>query len=103
MWVMCVWAGCAHNPTGIDPTKEQWEKIADLCIKKDLLPFFDVAYQASQPFCGSGAISCAPDGSILHCAAFRQVHVHTRVLSSWYTSVATWSTDGMSRIKWLIV
>lgn len=23
-------AGCAHNPTGIDPTAEQWEKIADL-------------------------------------------------------------------------
>jgi aspartate/tyrosine/aromatic aminotransferase len=23
--------GCAHNPTGIDPTKEQWAQIADLC------------------------------------------------------------------------
>lgn len=21
---------CAHNPTGVDPTKEQWQKIADL-------------------------------------------------------------------------
>lgn len=21
---------CAHNPTGCDPTKEQWEKIADV-------------------------------------------------------------------------
>eukprot|EP00955_Chlamydomonas_euryale_P082013 363662-Chlamydomonas_euryale.AAC.13 len=37
--------GCAHNPTGIDPTPEQWQQIADLCIKKSHTPFFDVAYQ----------------------------------------------------------
>jgi aspartate aminotransferase len=37
--------GCAHNPTGIDPTPEQWEKIADVCQEKDHTPFFDVAYQ----------------------------------------------------------
>ncbi len=38
-------AGCAHNPTGVDPTKEQWAKIADVVIAKNLVPFFDVAYQ----------------------------------------------------------
>ncbi|PSC75103.1 aspartate aminotransferase [Micractinium conductrix] len=37
--------GCAHNPTGVDPTPEQWEQIADVCVAKKLLPFFDVAYQ----------------------------------------------------------
>ena len=37
--------GCAHNPTGIDPTAAQWEEIADLCQEKKHLPFFDVAYQ----------------------------------------------------------
>ena len=37
--------GCAHNPTGVDPTPEQWEAIAELCRKKGHLPFFDVAYQ----------------------------------------------------------
>ena len=37
--------GCAHNPTGIDPTAEQWAQIAEVCIKKGHLPFFDVAYQ----------------------------------------------------------
>lgn len=41
--VLC--AGCAHNPTGVDPTKEQWSKIADLIVEKNHLPFFDVAYQ----------------------------------------------------------
>ncbi|KAM0943459.1 putative aspartate transaminase [Dioscorea sansibarensis] len=37
--------GCAHNPTGIDPTPEQWEKIADVIQEKNHIPFFDVAYQ----------------------------------------------------------
>lgn len=36
---------CAHNPTGLDPTKEQWEDIAELCERKKLFPFFDSAYQ----------------------------------------------------------
>ncbi|XP_027085431.1 aspartate aminotransferase, chloroplastic [Coffea arabica] len=37
--------GCAHNPTGIDPTPEQWEIIADVIQEKNHIPFFDVAYQ----------------------------------------------------------
>ncbi|EFJ26197.1 hypothetical protein SELMODRAFT_173087 [Selaginella moellendorffii] len=37
--------GCAHNPTGIDPTPEQWEAIADVLEEKGHMPFFDVAYQ----------------------------------------------------------
>eukprot|EP00850_Spirogloea_muscicola_P011761 SM000074S21671 [mRNA] locus=s74:265135:268838:- [translate_table: standard] len=37
--------GCAHNPTGVDPTPEQWEKIADTIDANGHLTFFDVAYQ----------------------------------------------------------
>lgn len=37
--------GCCHNPTGIDPTLEQWEVLAKLCADKGLLPLFDFAYQ----------------------------------------------------------
>jgi len=37
--------GCAHNPTGIDPTKQQWAEIADAMKEKGLIPFFDCAYQ----------------------------------------------------------
>ncbi|UKA07371.1 aspartate/tyrosine/aromatic aminotransferase [Photobacterium damselae subsp. damselae] len=37
--------GCCHNPTGIDPTAEQWQQLADLCKEKQLLPMFDFAYQ----------------------------------------------------------
>jgi len=36
---------CAHNPTGIDPTKEEWKQIASVMREKDHLPFFDSAYQ----------------------------------------------------------
>eukprot|EP00056_Hartaetosiga_gracilis_P001814 m.47806 g.47806 ORF g.47806 m.47806 type:complete len:428 (+) comp10793_c0_seq3:90-1373(+) len=36
---------CAHNPTGVDPTSDQWSDIADVFEKKNLLPFFDMAYQ----------------------------------------------------------
>ncbi len=37
--------GCCHNPTGIDPTIEQWQQLAELCATKSALPFFDFAYQ----------------------------------------------------------
>lgn len=36
---------CAHNPTGVDPTLDQWEQIRLLMRSKGLLPFFDSAYQ----------------------------------------------------------
>lgn len=36
---------CAHNPTGVDPTREQWAKIADVIQARQLFPFFDCAYQ----------------------------------------------------------
>eukprot|EP00899_Mesostigma_viride_P018900 jgi/Mesvir1/27010/Mv20717-RA.1 len=36
---------CAHNPTGVDPTEEQWAAIADLCERKKFFAFFDSAYQ----------------------------------------------------------
>ncbi|KAE8654587.1 Aspartate aminotransferase [Hibiscus syriacus] len=36
---------CAHNPTGVDPTLQQWEQIRQLMRSKALLPFFDSAYQ----------------------------------------------------------
>lgn len=35
---------CAHNPTGIDPSRDDWVKIAAVCQKKNLLVIFDLAY-----------------------------------------------------------
>ncbi|KAJ3071129.1 Aspartate aminotransferase, cytoplasmic [Podochytrium sp. JEL0797] len=36
---------CAHNPTGVDPTQEQWKQIAAIMKEKAHFPFFDCAYQ----------------------------------------------------------
>lgn len=36
---------CAHNPTGVDPTQEQWAQISDIVKERKLFPFFDMAYQ----------------------------------------------------------
>jgi len=36
---------CAHNPTGIDPTEDQWRKISNVVKEKKHYPFFDMAYQ----------------------------------------------------------
>ncbi len=37
--------GCCHNPTGIDPTLEQWERIAETVAESGALPLLDFAYQ----------------------------------------------------------
>ncbi|KAK3698929.1 aspartate transaminase aat1 [Vermiconidia calcicola] len=36
---------CAHNPTGIDPTEEQWRAISDAMKEGGHFSFFDMAYQ----------------------------------------------------------
>jgi aromatic-amino-acid transaminase len=36
---------CCHNPTGVDPTPEQWREIATVVKERDLVPFLDIAYQ----------------------------------------------------------
>jgi len=36
---------CAHNPTGVDPTREQWKVIAEVIASKKHYSFFDCAYQ----------------------------------------------------------
>ncbi|KAL9686657.1 hypothetical protein QQ045_031050 [Rhodiola kirilowii] len=44
---------CAHNPTGVDPTLEEWEQIRQFVRSNGLLPFFDSAYQ----ICGSSDVA----------------------------------------------
>ena len=36
---------CCHNPTGIDPTPEQWSEIGDVLRAGGVLPLVDFAYQ----------------------------------------------------------
>ena len=36
---------CCHNPTGVDPTPEQWDDIIAVVRARGLVPFLDLAYQ----------------------------------------------------------
>jgi aspartate aminotransferase, cytoplasmic len=35
---------CAHNPTGCDPTRDQWKEIGHVMKERQLFPLFDAAY-----------------------------------------------------------
>jgi len=55
----------AHNPTGVDPTPEQWVAIVNKCKEKQLLPLLDNAYQgyASGDLMKDGAAMTLFEGS----------------------------------------
>lgn len=36
---------CCHNPTGVDPTQDQWREILAIIKKRQLFPVIDMAYQ----------------------------------------------------------
>ncbi len=36
---------CCHNPTGVDPTPAQWDRILEVVRARQLIPFLDNAYQ----------------------------------------------------------
>ncbi len=37
--------GCCHNPSGLDPSADEWRQITDVIIERQLVPFIDMAYQ----------------------------------------------------------
>ena len=37
--------GCCHNPTGLDPSADQWRKIAEILNARKVMPMVDFAYQ----------------------------------------------------------
>ncbi|MFN4156813.1 MAG: aromatic amino acid transaminase [Gemmobacter sp.] len=37
--------GCCHNPTGANPTPEDWARIAEVLDRRRAMPFIDLAYQ----------------------------------------------------------
>jgi len=36
---------CCHNPTGVDLSREQWNKVLGIVQSRGLVPFLDLAYQ----------------------------------------------------------
>jgi aspartate/tyrosine/aromatic aminotransferase len=65
--------GCCHNPTGIDPTIEQWNKLADAVYSQGLLPLLDFAYQGfadglEEDAAGLRAF-CRPKAELMVCSS----------------------------------
>lgn len=66
--------GCCHNPTGIDPTPEQWQIIGDILDARKLLPLIDFAYQGlgdglEEDAAGVRAL-CRPGREMFICSSF---------------------------------
>jgi aspartate/tyrosine/aromatic aminotransferase len=36
---------CCHNPSGLDPTQDEWHAIVDVIVERELVPLIDIAYQ----------------------------------------------------------
>lgn len=36
---------CCHNPTGVDLSPEQWQRVLEIVNQRGLVPFLDIAYQ----------------------------------------------------------
>ena len=66
--------GCCHNPTGIDPTRQQWAQIAEVLRERNLLPMVDLAYQGFGDGLGQDAASvlalCHPGHELLIASSF---------------------------------
>ena len=65
---------CCHNPSGIDPTLDQWKQIAQVINDKKLLPLMDFAYQGlghglDQDAEGLRAVASAVDEMVV-CSSF---------------------------------
>jgi len=37
--------GCCHNPCGADLKREEWQTLAEICERRGIVPFVDLAYQ----------------------------------------------------------
>ncbi len=65
---------CCHNPSGVDPTAEQWKEIAAIVHERNILPLVDFAYQGF----GAGIVEDAvglkelaqPGKELLICSSF---------------------------------
>jgi aspartate/tyrosine/aromatic aminotransferase len=66
--------GCCHNPSGIDPTHDQWRQIADALWDRGVLPIIDFAYQGFGDGVEEDAAGlrefCRPGAQLAICSSF---------------------------------
>jgi aspartate/tyrosine/aromatic aminotransferase len=65
---------CCHNPTGIDPTPDEWTKLADVIQARRILPLLDFAYQGFADGIEEDAVGlralCRPGAELIVCSSF---------------------------------
>jgi len=67
---------CAHNPTGVDPSVEQWQQIAAIVAERRLVPLIDSAYQGLasgdlvQDGAGARCLATIPNVEMLVCQSY---------------------------------
>jgi aromatic-amino-acid transaminase len=48
---------CCHNPTGVDLTSEQWQRVLEVVRSRNLVPILDIAYQGfAEGLASDGAV-----------------------------------------------
>ncbi|MEA1952754.1 MAG: amino acid aminotransferase [Planctomycetota bacterium] len=60
--------GCCHNPTGLDLSPDQWQKVADIIQQNGIIPLIDFAYHGFAEGLqqdAAGILQCAQPGSEL--------------------------------------
>ena len=66
--------GCCHNPTGLDPNREQWAQIASVVAERKFLPLVDIAYQGFGEGLDTDALGlrelCRPGREMMICSSF---------------------------------
>ena len=66
--------GCCHNPTGVDPSLQQWQEIADVIYDRGVLPILDFAYQGFADGIGQDAAGMRtflrPGKDLFVCSSF---------------------------------
>jgi len=66
--------GCCHNPTGMDPTIDQWTQIAAVLAKRKLVAMVDFAYQGLaeglEEDAASVRVLCEPGREVVIASSF---------------------------------
>ncbi len=66
--------GCCHNPTGMDPTLEEWKTVAAIAEERGWTPLFDFAYQGLASGLRDDAAGllqfCQPGRELIVCTSF---------------------------------
>jgi len=98
--------GCAHNPCGVDPNKEEWPQIYEVVKNKKIFVIFDVAYQgfvSGSPEEDAWAVRdfVAKNMEMLICQSFAKIFGIYNERAGAVTAVCRTSSEAMNTLSQL--